>query len=121
MAPQGRDHEGPTLAAVTTAMVRLHREHYGRGPKRARTVMAGDVLTCVLEEGFTTVERTLLDRGEHEAVFLQRRRFQQALRPTFISTVEQLTARTVRAFLSQVHVDPDMAIEVFILEPAPHG
>jgi hypothetical protein len=40
--------------------------------------------------------------------------------------VEQITGRSVRAFLSQVTFDPDLSVEVFVLErdrsdPAPEG
>jgi uncharacterized protein YbcI len=36
----------------------------------------------------------------------------------FVTTVEEITGRKVRAFLSQVSLDPDIAAEVFVLE---HG
>jgi uncharacterized protein YbcI len=46
--------------------------------------------------------------------------------PKFREAVEEATGRTVVAFMSQVHFDPDMAAEVFVLEPqeedrAPEG
>ena len=31
--------------------------------------------------------------------------------------VERLTGRTVIGFMSDNHIDPDIAVEVFILEP----
>ena len=31
--------------------------------------------------------------------------------------MERLTARKVRAFLSESHLDPDLAVEIFVLEP----
>jgi hypothetical protein len=37
--------------------------------------------------------------------------------PKFREAVEGATGRPVIAFMSQVHFDPDMAAEVFVLEP----
>jgi uncharacterized protein YbcI len=44
----------------------------------------------------------------------------------FIAAIENITGRKVRAFLSQVTFDPDISVEVFVLEadhgdPAPDG
>jgi hypothetical protein len=36
-----------------------------------------------------------------------------------IASVEELTGRTVTAFMSANHIDPDLAAELFVLEPAP--
>ena len=41
--------------------------------------------------------------------------FQQAHRDVFVAAVERITARRVRAFMSQIHFDPDVAVEVFLL------
>jgi hypothetical protein len=35
----------------------------------------------------------------------------------FVDAVEGTTGRTVRAFLSQTHIAPDISCEVFVLEP----
>jgi hypothetical protein len=39
------------------------------------------------------------------------------MRDALISAVEQLTGRHVRAFLSDNSIDPDVAVESFVLEP----
>ncbi len=44
-----------------------------------------------------------------------------AMRPQFVKAVEEITGRTVIAFMSQVHLDPDMAAEIFVLKPAHNG
>jgi hypothetical protein len=43
---------------------------------------------------------------------------QDSLGSTFIQIVEAATGRPVRAFFSQVHENPEIAIELFFLEPA---
>jgi uncharacterized protein YbcI len=107
-------------------MTRLHRDHYGRGPNAVRTVIGHDHVICFLEDIYTPVERTLLEGGEIEAVRETRLAFQRAMEPRFVEAIERIVQRRVRAFLSQVTFDPDISVEVFVLErdgnqPAPEG
>jgi uncharacterized protein YbcI len=107
-------------------MTRLHREHYGRGPESVRTVIGHDHVICFLENVYVPVERTLFDAGEEDAVRETRLAFQRTMERPFREMVEQITGRSVRAFLSQVIFDPDISVEVFVLErdrsdPAPEG
>ena len=39
------------------------------------------------------------------------------MRENFVAEVERIAGRKVFGFLSPVHVDPDLAVETFILEP----
>jgi uncharacterized protein YbcI len=116
------DHEpsppGPLLAEVTNAVVQLHRSHYGKGPTRSKSYLLDDVLVCVMRDVFTTVERTLVEAGEHSKVRETRLAFQDAMKDRFTEAVEQVLGRHVLGFTSQVLVDQDVAIEVFVLEPA---
>jgi uncharacterized protein YbcI len=91
--------------------------YYGRGPTEAKSHLVDDLVVCVLWNGFTTVERTLLERGEHGAVEEFRRTFQKAMEEQFVEVVEDATERRVHAYMSQVHVNPDVAIEIFMLSP----
>ena len=106
------------LAQISTGLVQLHSNFYGKGPTKAKTHMVNDTVVCILRGGFTTVERTLLDTGEAEAVYQMRRSFQQAMEDEFRRIVEDATGRRVIAYMSSIHVDPDMAVELFMLEPA---
>jgi uncharacterized protein YbcI len=108
---------GKTAAAVSNAIAGIHRTHYGRGPTRTRTVMGSDYVICFLEDGYTTVERTLIEGGRFDAVRETRTALQDTMRPEFTKAVEDTVGRKVIGFLSQVHVDPDLSIETFILEP----
>lgn len=103
------------LAEISDRMARLQSDHYGRGPLRARTYITDDLVVCVLEETFTRAEKTLIERGEREAIQGIRRRFQQAVREDFIGIVEQVTGRKVRAFLSDTDIDADVSVETFLL------
>jgi uncharacterized protein YbcI len=75
-------------------------------------------VVSILRGGFTRVERTLLDTGQVESVYQMRRSFQQAMEQEFRQVVEEATGRKVIAYMSSIHVDPDLAVEVFVLEAA---
>jgi uncharacterized protein YbcI len=109
--------DGEALAAISNGLAQLHMRFYGRGPAKVKTHVAEDLVVCVLWNGFTTVERTLLSRGENQAVEAFRQTFQDTMEEHFTEVVEEATGREVRAYMSQVHVDPDMAVEMFMLEP----
>jgi uncharacterized protein YbcI len=78
--------------------------------------MGADYVICFLEDIYTPVERTLIDAGRFPAVQETRSAFQDTMRYKFSEAVEQVVGRKVVGFLSQVHVDPDLAVETFILE-----
>jgi uncharacterized protein YbcI len=114
--PEAGDH-GRQAAAGGNAITRLHRDHYGRGASTTRVVYQRNFLTVYLEDIYTTAERTLIDAGGFEIVKNTRQAFQMTMRDLFSEAVAQATGRTVIAFMSQVHVDPDMAAEIFVLQP----
>ncbi len=105
------------LAEVTNAIVRLHRRHFGKGPTKSKSYLLDDVLVCVMRDVYTTVERTLIESGRVDRVRETRQAFQEAMQVEFAQAVERVTGRKVVAVLSQSHADPDLAIDVFILEP----
>lgn len=108
---------GETLAQISTGLVQLHSRYYGKGPTKAKTHLVGDTVISILRGGFTTVERTLIDQGDVDAVYAMRRSFQMAMEEQFTTVVEGATGRKVIAYMSQIHQDPDLAVEIFVLEP----
>lgn len=114
-----QDADGAEMAAITRQLVSLHNEYYGKGPTRARSYMvSGDTVLAVLEGGFTTVEATLIAEGKARAVHEVRRSFQSAMEGRFRAVVEKATGRTVIAYMTQTHTDPDLAVELFVLDGA---
>jgi uncharacterized protein YbcI len=111
-----RSSRGVLLTSISNALVGLHKEYYGKGPTKSKTFLVDDTVLCVLRGGFTPVERTLIDSGEEEAVREIRHAFQQVMRTRFTQVIESTLDRKVVAYLSQVHIDPDVSVEVFILE-----
>jgi uncharacterized protein YbcI len=108
---------GEILTEVSNAMVGLHRDHFGRGPGAAKTILVDDVLLCTLTDVFTPVERTLIRSGNIDRVRETRLVHQLALEDELKEIVGRLTGREVLAFVSGVHFEPDLATELFFLEP----
>jgi uncharacterized protein YbcI len=108
---------GSARSAIANAIVRLHAEHYGRGPTRARAHVADDFVLVLLEDVFTTAERTLVAYGHGDQVRASRAAFAAALHDRFVAAVEAATGRLVRAFSSLTTVQPEMVAELFVLEP----
>jgi uncharacterized protein YbcI len=104
------------LAEVTNAIVRLHRHHYGKGPTRSKSFLMDDVLVCVMRDVLTTVERTLVEAGEHSKVRDTRFAFQDAMRERFVEAVERIVGRKVLGVTSQILVTRDIAVEMFLLD-----
>jgi uncharacterized protein YbcI len=102
-------------ATISSEIVRLQAEYYGKGPTKAKTYIVEDLVVVVLEESFTRAEKTLAERGEREAIEHIRRRFQQAMKDSFSSVVEQATGRRVRVFLSETDIEHDVSVETFLL------
>jgi uncharacterized protein YbcI len=111
------EHEGEALARISTGLVQLHSRYYGKGPTRAKTFLREDTVVCILKGGFTIAERTLIDNGESDAVHDIRRRFQDLMEQPCKDAVEEAIGRQVVAYMCQVHHNPDLAVEYFMLEP----
>jgi uncharacterized protein YbcI len=108
---------GRLLAQISTAIVGILREHYGRGPMKAKTYALDDVILVVMRgSGFTALEQTHMDSGQPARVVAMREEFQSVMAERYKGTIEELTGRTVVAFLSQAHVDPDITIEMFFVD-----
>jgi uncharacterized protein YbcI len=113
---RARSASGDLNAAIVRAVVAYYREHTGRGPNRAQAFHRGDVITVVLEDTMTKAERTLVDRGRADAVTSLREAFHETMRGELVAMVEELTGRTVRAFVAGSQLDPDVAVAVFLLD-----
>lgn len=108
---------GQLLSAISTRIVAMLREHYGRGPMKAKTYALDDIIVCVLRgSGFTAIEKTMMDSGEPDRVVAMREDFQRVMATRYKETIEELTDRKVVAFISQAHVEPDITLEVFFVD-----
>ena len=108
---------GHLLAAISNRIVQIQRDHYGRGPMKAKTYALDDLVVVVMRgSGFTPLEKTILDSGDPERIVAMRHEFQNMMSKRFTDTIEELTGRKVLAFLSQAHVEPDLTLEIFFVD-----
>ena len=110
---------GELAVAISDAVVRALSRTTGRGPTKARTTLGDNGVFVVLQDSLTVGEQTLADAGEERAVLDLRRRWQRVMQADVSREIEQLTGRKVIGFMSDNHIDPDLAVEVFVLEPLP--
>ena len=112
------ERQGFQLSELSNAMVKIYKEQFGRGPTKTVTSYAGpNVLITTLENSLTPAERRMAELGEHQRLRDTRMFFQYATVPEFVNTVERITGRKVRAFVSGIDTEQDVSSEVFYLEP----
>jgi uncharacterized protein YbcI len=107
---------GSLSAAISNAVVGLLHEYTGRGPTHARTTIGPETIVVTLRDCLTKAERTLAERGQQLEVLAMRRAFQDTMRQELVAAVEALTGRTVEAFLSDNLHEPDVAVEIFLMQ-----
>jgi uncharacterized protein YbcI len=107
--------------AISNLVVRLLSEYTGRGPTKARTHFSENLITVVVQDLLTKGERSLMRDGKSDLVLETRRAYQFTMREDFTAGIEEITGRVVIAFLSANHLDPDIAIESFMLAPQNDG
>ena len=108
---------GQQLADVSNAIVRIHKRFYGKGPVKARAHLSQDLLTVVLEGGFTRGEQTLQDHGHSQEVIRSRLAMQESIENEFRTAVESILYRSVRSFMSANDPSNDLQAEIFVLQP----
>jgi uncharacterized protein YbcI len=116
----------PQLTDISNAAVALHREHFGRGPGAAKTHVTDNLVVCVLTDVFTPLERTLIDAGQEARVRETRAIHRAATEEIYKARMEGVLGRPVEAHMSTIHVDPDVAVDIFVLggggaDPASDG
>ena len=114
----GASRSGSKAAAISNHVVRTMSEYTGRGPTKGRTYINDDVVTVVLKDTLTKGERSLVGDELDELVLTMRKAFQGTMRHDLINGIEEILGRKVIAFMSDNHIDPDVAVEVFLLAAA---
>jgi uncharacterized protein YbcI len=113
--------DGSPASAISNLVVRLMSDYTGRGPTKARTYMNDNLITVLLQDTLTKGERSLVRNGKEDLVLSTRLAFQMTMREDLQTGLERITGRTVRAFMSSNHMDPDVAVEVFVLDEIVDG
>jgi uncharacterized protein YbcI len=114
---RGTARRGKLLAQISNGIVGILREHYGRGPMKAKTYALDDIIVVVMRgSGFTALEKTIMESGQPQRIVEMRHEFQQMMTKRFTDMIEELTGRKVLAFLSQANVEPDLTLEIFFID-----
>jgi uncharacterized protein YbcI len=108
---------GSKAAALSNAVVRTLSAYTGRGPTKARAHITENLVAVVLEDTLTKGERSLVRDGRTTHVLDTRKAYQRTMATDLIASVEEILGRKVIAFMSDNHIDPDIAVETFVLEP----
>ncbi|HEV2059562.1 MAG TPA: Na-translocating system protein MpsC family protein, partial [Solirubrobacteraceae bacterium] len=109
---------GSKAAAISNHVVRTMSEYIGRGPTRARTYINEDAVTVVLQDSLTKGEHSLVGDHLEGLVLTMREAFHGTMGQVLVDGVEEILGRKVIVFMSDNHIDPDIAVEVFVLAPA---
>lgn len=118
MAGTSGAHGGQSITArISNMVVGLMSAYTGRGPTRAWTSIDEDLITVVLRDTLTRGELSLVADDRGQLVLDMRKAYQTTMRNDLVAGVEEITGRKVIAFLSDNHIEPDVAIESFVLEP----
>ena len=112
-----RISEGQLATAIASMVVQVLRQYTGRGPTKSRTYFNEDLIVVVLQGTFTPAERSLVANGKGDVVLSGRRALQGIMRADLIAGIEDLTGRTVLAFLSDNSIEPDVKVKSFLLAP----
>jgi uncharacterized protein YbcI len=108
---------GAVASAISDAMVGMLHRYTGRGPTKARTTISRDLIVCVMGATLTKGEQSLVKGGRQDVVLRGRRAFEDMMHADAVAVVQELSGRRVAAFMSHSHIDPDLAVEIFVLEP----
>ena len=112
---------GSKAAAISNHVVRTMSEYTGRGPTKARAYLNDNLVTVLLQDTLTKGARSLVSDDLDELVLSMRKAFQGTMRHDLINGIEEILGRRVVAFMSDNHIDPDVAVEVFVLGSADAG
>jgi len=112
---------GDVTSAISDGMAGLLSRYTGRGATSSWTTFGKDLIVCVMEDALTKGERNLVQFGRTDAVMNIRSAFQEGMAQEAISLVEDLSGRHVTAFMSNNSIDPDLAVEIFVLQRTSDG
>jgi uncharacterized protein YbcI len=108
-------------STISDAVLRLLSDYTRREGANARVFIDEDLIIVVLHDTLTREERVIVRNGEIDLVLATREAFQRAMKPELVAAVERLSGRSIIAFLSQNHIDPDITVASFVLAPRTNG
>jgi uncharacterized protein YbcI len=104
---------GAVCNALSTALVKLYREIFGRGPVKTTTYAFDAGYVTFLREVLAPQERVLVLGGRSDLVCQARVAIREAERERLIAEIQRLTGRPVLHDSFQFQPERDLAIELF--------
>lgn len=112
----------PELEAdLARATTRVFSVYFGRGPASAQAQVSEDFVFVATEGVLTRAEHALIAAGEDGVVRRLRFGFEDVMTNEFVSAVEAIVGRRVVAYHSQIFLERDGALELFVLDPTQPG
>jgi uncharacterized protein YbcI len=115
------NRRGSLNESIADAVVRSHTRCVGRGPRQALAFHRDNVVVVVLQGTLTKGELSLAADGRHDAVMRIRRQFRDLMRTELVEAIEALTRCGVLALVSDNSIEPDLAVELFVLDRSVDG
>ena len=94
----------------------IHRERVGRGPTKAQAFFRRNVVVVVMEDALTRGEKNLVAAGRAAAARAIRAHYAQMMRGDLVAAVQELTGGLVVAFLHDSSAEPDVSVQLFVLD-----
>ena len=108
---------GPVRNDLSTALVKLYRELFGRGPVSTTTHAFDGGYVTFLRDVLAPQERLLILGGHTDLVCQTRAAIREAERERLIGEVQRVTGRAVLHDAFQFQPERDLAIELFWTPP----
>ena len=119
MTTESPIRDGQLAAQISNTVVRALSRTTGRRPTKAKTTLGANDVFVVLQDTLTRGQQTLADARQSETMLDLRHRVANDHEEDVSREIEELTGRKVIGFMSDNHIDPDLAFEVFVLELVP--
>lgn len=105
-------------AQISNEMVRAQKEFFGKGPKHAKSYLLDDFLLIVMRGGLTVAETTMLEAGKEDLVRNFRQEYENMMTERLVGKMEELTARKIVTYQSQILFNPNIVVEIFFFDEA---
>ena len=102
-------------------MAQMQKEAFGKGPTSTKSYLFDDMLLIVMRDGLTVAEETMLGFGQADLVRNFRQQFENEMTSRIVDMIESLAHRKVLTYQSQIMFNPDVVVEMFVLDRADEG
>jgi uncharacterized protein YbcI len=119
--PTGGDQRQLLLRQISSGMAQMQKEAFGKGPTSTKSYLFDDMLLIVMRDGLTVAEETMLGFGQADLVRNFRQQFENEMTSRIVDMIEGLAHRKVLTYQSQIMFNPDVVVEMFVLDRADEG